>query len=123
LFVIYQGVEKHSSASWCKMTLTSCSFSATSIAIRCGQGWLNGWPIIHGATIGLYAYGQEPADWLRAGLILKQFKVSNPHKAYREKVQGYAREENRLWEDLRHGLILGSWKFVLEISSVSPTLR
>jgi putative transposase len=60
-----------------------------------------------------YAYGQKkPADWLRTGLILKQLKVSNPHKAYREKVQGYAREENRLWEDLRHGLILGSRKFV-----------
>jgi hypothetical protein len=59
-----------------------------------------------------YAYGQMPADWLATGLILKQFIVSNPHKAYREKVQGYAREEKRLWEDLRHGLILGSRKFV-----------
>jgi putative transposase len=60
-----------------------------------------------------YAYGQKkPVDWLTTELILKQFKVSNPHKAYREKVQGYAREENRLWEDLRHGLILGSRKFV-----------
>ena len=60
----------------------------------------------------VYAYGQKPADWLAIGLILKQFNVSNPHKAYREKVQGYAREEKRLWEDLRHGLILGSRKFV-----------
>jgi putative transposase len=59
-----------------------------------------------------YAYGQKPVDWLRTGLILKQLKVVNPHKAYREKVQGYAREENRPWEDLRHGLILGSRKFV-----------
>lgn len=59
-----------------------------------------------------YAYGQKPADWLATGLILKQFDVSNPHQAYREKVQSYAREEERLWEDLRHGLMLGSRKFV-----------
>ena len=58
------------------------------------------------------AYGQKPADWLTTGLILKQFQVPNPHKAYRQKVQGYAEEEKRLWEDLRHGLILGSRKFV-----------
>lgn len=45
----------------------------------------------------VYAYGQKPADWLETGLILKQFKVPHPHKAYREKVQGYAREEKRLW--------------------------
>jgi putative transposase len=59
-----------------------------------------------------YAYGKKPADWLTTGLILEQFKVSKPHKAYREKVQGYAKEEKRLWEDLHHGFILGSRKFV-----------
>jgi REP element-mobilizing transposase RayT len=60
-----------------------------------------------------YAYRQKkPVDWLTTSLILQQFQVSNPHKAYREKVQRYAREENRLWEDLRHGLILGSRQFV-----------
>jgi hypothetical protein len=48
-------------------------------------------------------------------LILSQFKSEDPYKAYREKVQRYAGEEERLWEDLRHGLILGSKGFVEKI--------
>jgi putative transposase len=59
-----------------------------------------------------YAYGRKPLEWLSTELILSQFKVPNPHQAYREKVQRYAQEEERLWEDFRHGFILGSKKFV-----------
>ncbi len=32
-----------------------------------------------------------------------------------EKVQRYAKEERRLWEDFRHGLILGTKKYVNKI--------
>lgn len=32
-------------------------------------------------------------------------------------VQGYSREEERIWEDFRHGLFLGSQKFVDRIKS------
>jgi hypothetical protein len=60
----------------------------------------------------VYAYGKRPPDWLSTGLILNQFHVRNPHRGYREKVQRYAKEEQRLWEDFRHGLILGSRRFV-----------
>jgi hypothetical protein len=59
-----------------------------------------------------YAYGKKHASWLSTGLILNQFNVDNPHKAYREKVQRYAQEEMRLWEDFRHGFILGSRTFI-----------
>ncbi len=37
------------------------------------------------------------------------------HKSYREKIQKYAQEEVRLFEDLRHGLVLGSKQFVEKI--------
>jgi REP element-mobilizing transposase RayT len=37
------------------------------------------------------------------------------HRSYREKVQKYAFEEKRLFEDLRYGLILGSEQFVEKI--------
>ena len=34
------------------------------------------------------------------------------HQAYREKVRPYSEEEKRLWEDLKHGMILGTTEFV-----------
>jgi putative transposase len=49
-------------------------------------------------------------------LILDQFAgEQDRHRSYREKVQKYASEEKHLLEDLRHGLILGSKKFVEKI--------
>jgi hypothetical protein len=60
----------------------------------------------------VYAYGKKSPDWLSTRLILNHFKAPNPHKAYRGKVQRYAKEEQRVWEDFRYGLILGSQRFV-----------
>ena len=62
-----------------------------------------------------YAYGRKSPDWLAPNLILSQFKGPDKNKAYREKVQNYAKEEKELWEDLRHGMIIGSKKFVDKI--------
>jgi REP element-mobilizing transposase RayT len=62
-----------------------------------------------------YAYGREAPEWLQTELILSQVKSEDPYKGYRDKVQRYAGEEERLWEDLRHGLILGSKRFVEKI--------
>jgi len=63
----------------------------------------------------IYAYGYQSLDWLTTELILSQFIEKDRHKAYREKVQRYAKEEKRLWEDFRHGLILGTKKYVDKI--------
>ena len=60
----------------------------------------------------VYAYGKKGPDWLKTDLILSHFGRRGGYKAYREKVQDYAGEESRLWEDFRHGLILGSDGFV-----------
>jgi len=63
-----------------------------------------------------YAYGQPPPEWLNTELILSQLvNAKDRHKAYRENTQKYAKEEGRLWEDLRHGFILGEKRFVGEI--------
>lgn len=49
-------------------------------------------------------------------LILDQFGGEQDcHRSYREKVQKYASEEKHLFEDLQHGLILGSKQFVEKI--------
>ena len=64
-----------------------------------------------------YAYGDKAPDWLLNKPILSQFKGKDRHKAYREKVQQYAEEEKSLWEDFRHGMIIGTKEFVDRIRS------
>ena len=61
----------------------------------------------------IYAYNRQSPTWLNTSLILSQFKSSDDvHKAYREKVQNYAEEENSIVEDIKHGVICGSQVFV-----------
>jgi putative transposase len=68
------------------------------------------------SSYGAYAYGKGAPEWLETKVILSQLEnTSHPHRAYRENVQKYAKEEGRLWEDLRHGFILGSERFVKTI--------
>jgi REP element-mobilizing transposase RayT len=64
-----------------------------------------------------YAYGDKAPEWLMTKPILAQFRVKNKYKAYREKAQKYAKEEKRLWEDFRHGMIIGTKEFVDKIRS------
>lgn len=64
-----------------------------------------------------YAYGRAQPSWLDTDFLLSQFNVRDKHKAYREKVQDYAREEKCIWEDVRHGLILGTEEFIDRIKS------
>jgi putative transposase len=63
-----------------------------------------------------YAYGKNIPEWLNTDVILSQFiNFEDKYGAYREKAQSYSKEEQRLWEDLRHGLFLGSKKFTEKI--------
>jgi REP-associated tyrosine transposase len=62
-----------------------------------------------------YAYGDKAPEWLITKQIFSQFKGMDKYKAYREKVQRYAKEEKKLLEDLRCGMIIGSEKFVDKI--------
>jgi hypothetical protein len=65
----------------------------------------------------VYAYGDKAPDWLLTQPVLSQFDAKDKHTAYREKAQQYADEENRLWEDFRHGMIIGTKDFVDKIRS------
>ena len=63
-----------------------------------------------------YAYGKKDPGWLHTELLLSQFmNVDDRHRAYREAAQKCAKEEQRIWEDLRHGLFLGTQEFVKTI--------
>ncbi len=59
-----------------------------------------------------YAYGKKSPEWLLTRPILSLFNTKDKHMAYRKMVQSYSNEESRIWEDFRHGLFLGSQKFV-----------
>ena len=64
-----------------------------------------------------YAYKAKHPDWLKKKIILGQFKGEAPHKAYREKVQKYSDEETKIWENLRHGLIFGTKRYLDKIKA------
>ena len=59
-----------------------------------------------------YAYGRKGPAFLNTDLVLSFFRGDDSRLAYRSKVQRYAGEEKRLWDDFRHGLIIGTQQFV-----------
>lgn len=62
-----------------------------------------------------YAYNRSHPDWLDKSLIFSQFNGENIHKQYREKSHKYSDEHRRIGEDIRHGFIYGSKKFIKRI--------
>ena len=50
-------------------------------------------------------------------LIFNQIHGENKHRQYREKSHKYSAEKRRIWEDIRHGFIYGSKKFVKKIKA------
>ena len=63
-----------------------------------------------------YAYGKSDQNWLNTNVILAQFvNVKDQHQAYRETMQKYSKKKQGTWEDLRHGIFIGTEKFVKKI--------
>jgi len=62
-----------------------------------------------------YAYNRRHPKWLDKDLIMSQIHGENNHRQYRENSQKYSDENRRIWEDIRHGFIFGSKKFVEQI--------
>jgi REP element-mobilizing transposase RayT len=59
-----------------------------------------------------YAYKVKAPGWLNLEPILSQFpNVSDRHRAYRQEAQKYAEEREEIWENLKHGFILGTEAF------------
>jgi REP element-mobilizing transposase RayT len=59
-----------------------------------------------------YAYHRRYPEWLNTNLILSQFNAVDKNRVYREKIQQYAKENKRIWEDVRHGLFYGTQAFI-----------
>ncbi len=64
------------------------------------------------SSYSAYAYKKKCPEWLKTNVILKQYDAKDKRRAYRQKVQKYSDEKNRIWEDVRHGLIYGSQNFI-----------
>jgi putative transposase len=65
-----------------------------------------------------YAYGsRKPPEWLKVRPILSRIRAADKHKGYRAIIQAYADEEKSIWEDIKHGLILGSKRFIERVRS------
>ena len=64
-----------------------------------------------------YAYKKNHPGWLNKELILSQFNRKDSNKAYREKVQEYSKEEAKVFEDLRHGLVFGTKQYLDKIKA------
>jgi REP element-mobilizing transposase RayT len=65
-----------------------------------------------------YAYGKPKPEWLKTERLLSQMPhAKDRYRTYRESAQRHAKEEAGLWENLRHGFILGSQSFVEHIRS------
>jgi len=62
-----------------------------------------------------YAYKKKAPKWLDTGLILGQFTAENRRAAYRRKIQRYAHEEKRIWEEVTYGLAYGSQAFIADL--------
>lgn len=62
-----------------------------------------------------YAYKRSQSDLVDTRLILSVIGANDKHRAYREKARKYSDEKNRVWEDVKHGLIYGSESFRKQI--------
>jgi len=69
------------------------------------------------SSYAAYAYGKDKPEWLQDKEILSQLGGRNKRAAYREAVQKYAKEEQRIWEDVRHGLFMGTDAFIKRIKA------
>jgi len=64
-----------------------------------------------------YAYKASHTKWLNKDLILSQCHGEDSYKAYREKVQKYSEEESKVFENLRHGIIFGTKRYLNKITA------
>ena len=64
------------------------------------------------SSYNAYAYGKNIPEWLNTKVLLGFYNVKDRHSVYRKQVQEYANEEKKVWEDVKHGLFMGSSEFI-----------
>ena len=63
-----------------------------------------------------YAYKASHTKWLNKDLILSQCNGEDSYKAYRKRVQKYSEEDSKIFEDLRHGIVFGTRRYLNSIT-------
>ncbi len=65
-----------------------------------------------------YAYKRtQYPDWLKTDFILSKFSSEDRHRSYRIQAQNYSDESQKIWEEVKHGVIYGSDRFIGKIKS------
>lgn len=64
------------------------------------------------SSYGAYAYNRKKPDWLKTDRVLSLFGSQDKREAYRVACQAYAQEETKIWEEVKHGLLMGSQEFI-----------
>ncbi len=68
-----------------------------------------------------YAYGKTSPPWLETATILSQFSDKEKEQAYRRKIQHYVGNKTTVWQEVKHGLIMGSNEFIQRIRNTYLT--
>jgi REP element-mobilizing transposase RayT len=68
------------------------------------------------SSYSAYAYGKKKEEWLCTDLILSYYSRKKRNEEYRRQVQAYAKEEKKIWEDVRYGLFMGSREYIENMS-------
>ena len=68
------------------------------------------------STYPVYAYGRKSPEWLNTELILSLLHCRDKNTAYKNAVQQYAKENRRIWEEVKYGLIMGGKEYLEEIT-------
>jgi putative transposase len=63
-----------------------------------------------------YAYKASHTKWLNKDLIISQCNGEDSYKTYREKVLKYSEEESNVFENLRHGIVFGTKRYLNKIT-------
>ena len=62
-----------------------------------------------------YAYGDPLPPWLTTSLILSKMDQNDPHVDYRNKVQAYSGEKEKLAKDIHLGIAVGTVAFAKQV--------
>jgi len=63
-----------------------------------------------------YAYKSSHISWLNTEFILSQFNGKDSYKTYCEKVQKYSEKDAKIFENLRHGIVFGTRRYLNKIT-------
>lgn len=101
-----------SRAFWSKMMQLSCYIHRNPLR----GGLVNRLADYRWSSYRFYAYKSSHISWLNTEFILSQFNGKDSYKTYCEKVQKYSEKDAKIFENLRHGIVFGTRRYLNKIT-------